>query len=88
MVLIIIYTACVLISLAPSHLSIASTFRTHPKSAKLNVFGTEVDLNNIMDLKLKNQANTNVLNWGGKLLAYFEAGLPHRWVGAATVIND
>ena len=54
----------------------------------MNVFGTEVDLNNIMDLKLKNQANTNVLNWGGKLLAYFEAGLPHRWVGAATVIND
>jgi all-trans-8'-apo-beta-carotenal 15,15'-oxygenase len=41
-------------------------------------FGQKIDLNNLLDLKLKNQANTNILNWGGKLLAFFEAGLPHR----------
>ena len=34
----------------------------------------QIDLNNVFNLKLKNQANTNVLNWGGKLMAYFEAG--------------
>ena len=49
------------------------------------LFGTKIDLNNLMDLKLKNQANTNILNWGGKLLAYFEAGLPHKWVGDVCV---
>ena len=34
--------------------------------------------NNIADLKLKNQANTNLMRWGDKLLAFFEAGVPHR----------
>ena len=44
----------------------------------MNFFGIQIDIKNIFNLKLKNQANTNVLNWGGKLMAYFEAGLPHR----------
>jgi carotenoid cleavage dioxygenase-like enzyme len=57
---------------------VCSTFRTQRKSTPFNFFGTEIDLNNFLDLKLKNQANTNILNWGGKLLAFFEAGLPHR----------
>ena len=60
------------------YLYLCSTFRTQPKAVTMYLFGTKIDLNNLMDLKLKNQANTNILNWGGKLLAYFEAGLPHR----------
>ena len=44
----------------------------------MDFFGIKIDISNIFNLKLKNQANTNVLNWGGKLMAYFEAGLPHR----------
>lgn len=35
-------------------------------------------LANVFDLKLKNVANTNVLTWGGKLLALYEADLPLR----------
>ncbi|MGK7944275.1 MAG: carotenoid oxygenase family protein [Microcystaceae cyanobacterium] len=35
-------------------------------------------LNNIFDLKIKNIANTNVIYWGDKLLALWEAALPHR----------
>jgi hypothetical protein len=30
-------------------------------------------------LKLKNPSNTNIVPWGGKLLSYFEAGVPHRY---------
>ena len=32
---------------------------------------------NAFDLTLKNLANTNVVSWGGKLLALFEAGVPY-----------
>jgi all-trans-8'-apo-beta-carotenal 15,15'-oxygenase len=45
------------------------------------VFGTQKPggwLNNILDLKLKNIANTNVIYWGDKLLALWEAAEPHR----------
>jgi all-trans-8'-apo-beta-carotenal 15,15'-oxygenase len=45
------------------------------------VFGTQKPggwINNIFDLKVKNIANTNVIYWGNKLLALWEAGLPHR----------
>ncbi len=45
------------------------------------VFGTEKPggfFNNIFDLKLKNIANTNVIYWGGKLLALWEAAEPYR----------
>jgi all-trans-8'-apo-beta-carotenal 15,15'-oxygenase len=45
------------------------------------VFGTQKPggwLNNAFDLKLKNIANTNVIYWGGKLLALWEAAEPHR----------
>jgi all-trans-8'-apo-beta-carotenal 15,15'-oxygenase len=45
------------------------------------VFGTQKPggwLNNIFDLRLKNIANTNVIYWGGKLLALWEAALPYR----------
>ncbi len=45
------------------------------------VFGTQKPggwLNNIFDLKMKNIANTNVIYWGGKLLALWEAAEPHR----------
>ncbi|MBA3921924.1 MAG: carotenoid oxygenase family protein [Nostocaceae cyanobacterium] len=45
------------------------------------VFGTQKAggwLANAFDLKLKNIANTNVIYWGGKLLALWEAADPHR----------
>ena len=44
------------------------------------VFGTQKPggwLNNIFDLRLKNIANTNVIYWGDKLLALWEAAEPH-----------
>jgi len=50
-----------------------STFRTQREA---NVIGDKLCLNNALDLKLKNPANTNVISWGGKLLALFEAGVP------------
>lgn len=45
------------------------------------VFGTDKPggwLANLFDLKLKNIANTNIIYWGGKLLALWEAAEPHR----------
>jgi len=45
------------------------------------VFGTDKPggwLSNVFDLKLKNIANTNIIYWGGKLLALWEAAEPHR----------
>ncbi len=45
------------------------------------VFGTAKPggwLANAFDLRLKNIANTNVIYWGGKLLALWEAAEPHR----------
>ncbi len=44
------------------------------------VFGTQKPggwLANIFDFKFKNIANTNILYWGNRLLALWEAGLPH-----------
>jgi len=44
------------------------------------VFGTQKAggwLANFLDLRLKNIANTNVLYWGNKLLALWEAAQPH-----------
>jgi all-trans-8'-apo-beta-carotenal 15,15'-oxygenase len=45
------------------------------------VFGTQPSggwLRNAFDLRLKNIANTNIIYWGGKLLALWEAAEPHR----------
>ncbi|HLO52019.1 MAG TPA: carotenoid oxygenase family protein [Kamptonema sp.] len=45
------------------------------------VFGTQKAgglLTNIFDFKIKNIANTNIIYWGGKLLALWEAAAPHR----------
>lgn len=45
------------------------------------VFGTQKPggwLANLFDLKLKNIANTNIIYWGNKLLALWEAEGPHR----------
>lgn len=45
------------------------------------VFGTKKPggwLNNAFDFKLKNIANTNVIYWGNKLLALWEAAEPYR----------
>lgn len=45
------------------------------------VFGTQKPggwLANAFDFRLKNIANTNVIYWGGKLLALWEAAEPHR----------
>ena len=45
------------------------------------VFGTAREggwMNNAFDTKLKNIANTQVIYWGGKLLALWEAAEPHR----------
>ena len=51
-----------------------STFRTQrPAKQVLGLFC----LNNMFDLKLKNPSNTNIVSWGGQLLALFEAGVPH-----------
>lgn len=33
---------------------------------------------NLFDTNLKNAANTNIIHWGGQLLALWEGGLPHR----------
>ena len=45
------------------------------------VFGTEKSggwLRNALDFKLKNVANTNIVYWGGKLLALWEASHAHQ----------
>lgn len=45
------------------------------------VFGSQIPggvLANILNLKLKNVANTGVAHWGGRLLALWEAAEPHR----------
>ncbi|MEM8641879.1 MAG: carotenoid oxygenase family protein [Cyanobacteria bacterium P01_G01_bin.54] len=45
------------------------------------VFGTQKAggwLGNLFDLQLKNIANTNIIYWGDRLLALWEAALPHR----------
>ncbi len=45
------------------------------------VFGTAKAggwMANLLDFRLKNIANTNVIYWGGKLLALWEAAEPHR----------
>ncbi|BAW96781.1 lignostilbene-alpha,beta-dioxygenase [[Synechococcus] sp. NIES-970] len=45
------------------------------------VFGTQKSgglFNNVFDMRLKNIANTNVIYWGKKLLALWEAAEPHR----------
>jgi all-trans-8'-apo-beta-carotenal 15,15'-oxygenase len=45
------------------------------------VFGTQKPggwINNAFDVRLKNIANTNVIYWGNKLLALWEAAEPHR----------
>ncbi len=45
------------------------------------VFGTQKPggwLKNAFDLRLKNIANTNIIYWGGKLLALWEAAEPYR----------
>ena len=45
------------------------------------VFGTEKSggwLSNALDFKLKNVANTNVIYWGGQLIALWEASHGHR----------
>jgi len=46
-----------------------------------NAFGTQRPggwWKNAFDLQFKNVANTNVIYWGGKLLALWEGGLPYR----------
>ena len=50
-----------------------STFRTQREPK--NILGL-IDLNNAFDLKLKNQANTNVVYFGKTLLVLFEAAAP------------
>jgi all-trans-8'-apo-beta-carotenal 15,15'-oxygenase len=44
-----------------------------------NVFGTQKKewWNNIGNVNLKNVANTNILQWGGRLLALWEGGRPY-----------
>lgn len=58
-------------------------FLAEQKAGKIlyrGVFGTQKPggwLANAFDFRLKNIANTNVLYWGGKLLALWEAAEPH-----------
>lgn len=45
-----------------------------------NTFGTQRSggpLANALDVALKNVANTNIVHWGGRLFALWEAGAPH-----------
>jgi all-trans-8'-apo-beta-carotenal 15,15'-oxygenase len=44
-----------------------------------NVFGTQPEAwwKNIANVNLKNVANTNILQWGGRLLALWEGGRPY-----------
>ncbi|MBR8826716.1 MAG: carotenoid oxygenase family protein [Gomphosphaeria aponina SAG 52.96 = DSM 107014] len=54
--------------------------QTMGKMLYRGVFGTAKPggwLNNAFDLKLKNIANTNIIYWGGKLLALWEAAEPY-----------
>ena len=59
-------------------------FVEEQKAGKLlhrGVFGTQKPggwLANAFDLRLKNIANTNVIYWGGRLMALWEASHPHR----------
>lgn len=61
-----------------------AAFVEEEKAGKLlyrGVFGTQKPggwLANAFDFNLKNIANTNVIYWGGKLLALWEAADPHR----------
>lgn len=61
-----------------------AAFVEEQKAGKMlyrGVFGTQKPggwLNNIFDLRIKNIANTNVIHWGGKLLALWEAAEPYR----------
>ncbi|TAG93305.1 MAG: carotenoid oxygenase family protein [Oscillatoriales cyanobacterium] len=55
--------------------------QTAGKILHRGVFGTQKPggwLSNIFDLKIKNIANTNIIYWGGKLLALWEAAEPYR----------
>jgi carotenoid cleavage dioxygenase-like enzyme len=55
-----------------------STFGTQPAMPLLKkLFNTDWAPSNFMNLKLKNNANTNVIYHGGKLLVLFEAGEGH-----------
>jgi all-trans-8'-apo-beta-carotenal 15,15'-oxygenase len=52
-----------------------STFGTQPAIPLLKkLFNTDWAPSNFMNSKLKNNANTNVIYHGGKLLVLFEAG--------------
>jgi all-trans-8'-apo-beta-carotenal 15,15'-oxygenase len=59
-------------------------FLEEQKAGKIlyrGVFGTQKTggwLANAFDLKIKNIANTNIIYWGGKLLALWEAAEPYR----------
>lgn len=59
-------------------------FLEEQKAGKMlyrGVFGSQKPgglFNNIFDIKLKNIANTNVIYWGNKLLALWEAAQPYR----------
>lgn len=58
-------------------------FLEEQKAGKIlyrGVFGTQKPggwLANAFELRLKNIANTNIIYWGGKLLALWEGGQPH-----------
>jgi all-trans-8'-apo-beta-carotenal 15,15'-oxygenase len=55
--------------------------QTAGKILHRGVFGTQKPggwLNNIFDVKIKNIANTNIIYWGDKLLALWEAAAPYR----------
>lgn len=55
--------------------------RTAKRMLYRGVFGTQKPggwLKNIFDFRLKNIANTQIIYWGGKLLALWEAAIPHR----------
>jgi all-trans-8'-apo-beta-carotenal 15,15'-oxygenase len=59
-------------------------FLEEQKAGKIlyrGAFGTQKPggwLANAFDLKIKNVANTNIIYWGGKLLALWEAAAPYR----------
>lgn len=57
----------------------------HEQEAKANAFcfrttfgNAGTPMANLLDLYLKNPANTHIVSWGEKLLALYEAGMPYR----------
>ena len=63
---------------AADEIKFRNTFGSQPDGAGKGPLGqAEAALGNLLNLELKNVANTNAQYWGGRLLSLWEAGMPH-----------